>query len=186
MVLLLTSSVESISHLVLSSPTPTIAAMLPLRVDHDPNSQTGYVAATPMVPSNRKTQLPATTASQVTYASLPRVTEHTTLRETPSSTSVLDTLPPLVFSPDTQTSTKNQRRARRDVLTGFAQKLNRSIDTRATWESVTPAALEGNNRVSRLSKCVGFFRGSDTTLPRHTGFFPFPYASPDPFSDKRR
>ncbi|KAI0800215.1 hypothetical protein C8Q74DRAFT_1363993 [Fomes fomentarius] len=181
--ILVVYSKESISHLVLSTPTPTIAAMLPLRVDHDPNSQPGDLVAAPMVPSSRNTHLPATTASHATYASLPRVTEHTTLQAIPSSATALDTLPPLVFSPDTQASTKNQRRARRDVLAGFTQKLNRSTDARATWESVTPATLEGNRRLSRLrGKFVGFFRGSDTTLPRHTGFFPFPYSSPDPFS----
>ncbi len=187
MVLVLTSFVESISHLVSPTPTSTIVAMLPPRVDHDSSSQPGYFGAAPIVPSSRKTHLPATTTSQFTYSSVPRVTEHTTFRETPSSASALDTLPPLIFSPDTQVSTKNQRRARRDILTGFAQKLNRSIDARATWKSVTPAALEGNSRLSRLrGKCVGFFRGSDTTLPRHTGFFPFPDSSPDPFSNKYR
>ncbi len=78
-----------------------------------------------MSPSNRKTHLPAgTTASQLTYP-ISRVTEHTTLRDTPSSASALDTLPPLVFSPDTQASAKNQRRARRDVLTGEAESFHR-------------------------------------------------------------
>ncbi len=180
---------DRITHLTLPAPFPDACAALP------PYSQTHRctLASRPgafavQSPPHSHLLAPGCScyphvAANAVGASPPAIGQSATASAVRSSLCEAHAVLSLAFPSQEKTTMERPRPAQHVSLT-HENKVNHSLDARASWQAASPVPsrprpIKGknkNNGSNRLSVFVGFFRrSSDVTLPRQTGFFSYPF-----------